>query len=107
MPDEHPFNIKWKNEKIEFITVPQIKLLEPDGSKGIITYLVTKCYYPENLREYKSDIIKLVIDGLETYGYNYGRTEGTEVIVKILPTLGNLQLEPLVKLPADNSPIKN
>jgi len=92
------FIILWK-EKIELVVVPQNELFEEDGSRGRVTYYVRKCYYPEELRPFKKEIIQMVIEGLTTYGVSYGSREGTETVVKIDLDLGNLQMEPLHEMP--------
>ncbi len=99
IPDEYPFCIIWKEKKIEFLAVQKIEVFKEDGSDGRVTYYVNKCYYPEELRPYKKEIIQLVVDGLMAYGVSYGAREGTEIVVRISPSLGNLQMEPIPEMP--------
>ena len=51
--------------------------------------------YPDSLEPFKAEIIQLVVDGLMAFGVNYGSRDGTEVVVRIDPYLGSLQMEPI------------
>jgi len=101
------FVILWKEKKIELVVVPQRELFEVDGSRGRVTYYVSKCHYPEELRPYRPEIIQMVIEGLTTYGVYYGSREGTETVVQINPRLINLNSEPFPDAPPLSNPSKD
>lgn len=103
VPYSQAFTLTWKGEKIEFGTRFKIEALAPDGSKGRMTYYIEKCVYPEHLRAHKAEIIQMILEAVHTYGVCYGTREGTEIVVKIMPGLGNLQMEPLHELPPSPS----
>lgn len=106
-PESVAFTMTWKGEKIQFGTRYKIDLYEADGSKAKITWHILKCVYPEHLKNYKPEIINLVVDAMKVYGVDYGAREGTEVEIKIAPGLGNLQLEPLHEMPQSPELSKN
>lgn len=86
------FTLVWKEEKIEFGALYKIELFKEDGSSARLTYHIERCVYPENLKAYKKEIIEMVVEALQVYGVKYGTQEGTEIIVKISPSLGSLQI---------------
>lgn len=95
VPGAETFTLNWNEKKIDLGALTKTEILEPDGSKAIKTYYVEKCVYPEHLRTQKNEIIDLIKDALHTYGVHFGTREGTEIIVKIDPRLGNLNFHPL------------
>jgi hypothetical protein len=107
--DSDAFTLTWMGEKIEFGTRYKIETFNEGTPQrtALMTRYIEKCVYPEHLRPHKAEIIQLVLDSMQTYGVSFGKLDNAEVIVKIMPSLGNLQLEPLHELPQSPQLSKN
>lgn len=97
-PNSRAFTLTWKGEQIQFGTRYVTELFE-DGS-GKKTWCVEKCVYPEHLQVRKREIIQLVLDAMQAFGVNFGKQDDVEIVVKINPGLGNLQMAPVHEEPS-------
>lgn len=91
-----PFTLEWKGEKIEFGALYKF---HHEGEKKTMQYFVERCIYPESLLPFKKEIIEMVVEALSVYGISYGTDDGTEIYIKISPSLGSLQMEPIQDMP--------
>lgn len=79
------FCLTWKGFPIEFSATDDLNM-----EKRTIVWDIYGCSYPEELRPLRRQIRALILEAMDVFGVDYGKDEGTEVIVKIRDRIGNL-----------------